>query len=103
MRVPPYHCPCPPILRHRSFALHSQYLYTWQSFGWVVGGGAVMVAVIIAILQGSLVISLLMVLSIVMVVLQVCYWSWFANGSQIHTTFSEELRLLKYLETAFTN
>lgn len=38
---------------------------------WVVGAGAVMVAVIIAVLQGSLRISLLMSLSIVMVVLQV--------------------------------
>lgn len=54
-----------------SFALHSQYTHTWESFGWVVGGGAVLVAVVIAVLQGSLVISLLMVLSIVMVVLQV--------------------------------
>lgn len=54
-----------------NFALHSQYIHTWESFGWVIGGGAVMVAVVIAILQGSLVISLLMVLSIVMVVLQV--------------------------------
>ena len=59
------------LLCRCSFALHSQYIYTWESFGWVVGGGAVMVAVVIAVLQGSLIISLLMVLSIVMVVLQV--------------------------------
>ena len=54
-----------------SFALHSQYLYSWRMLFWVVGGGAVMVAVIIAVLQGSLRISLLMALSIIMVVLQV--------------------------------
>lgn len=60
----------PPLFR-RSFALHSQYIYTWQTFGRVIGGGAVMVAVIIAILQGSLTVSLLMAISIVMVVLQV--------------------------------
>lgn len=54
-----------------SFALHSQYLYSWRMLFWVVGGGAVMVAFIIAVLQGSLRISLLMALSIIMVVLQV--------------------------------
>eukprot|EP00752_Nemacystus_decipiens_P003738 g3444.t1 len=54
-----------------NFALHSQYLYSWRMLFWVVGGGAVMVAVIIAVLQGSLRISLLMALSIIMVVLQV--------------------------------
>lgn len=37
----------------------------------MVGGGAVMVAIIIAVLQGSFLVSLLMALSIIMVVLQV--------------------------------
>eukprot|EP00903_Cladosiphon_okamuranus_P013795 g12838.t1 len=54
-----------------NFALHSQYLYSWRMLFWVVGGGAIMVAVIITVLQGSLRISLLMALSIIMVVLQV--------------------------------
>lgn len=40
---------------------------------WVVGGGAVVVALIIAVLQGSLAISLLMAGTIIMVVLQVTY------------------------------
>lgn len=54
-----------------SFALYSQYLESWSMLFWVVGGGAVMVAVIIAVLQGSCAISVLMALAIVMVVLQV--------------------------------
>lgn len=66
---PPF---CPSVTRlDGSFVLHSQYLYTWRMLFWVVGGGAVMVAFIIAVLQGSLRISLLMALSIIMVVLQV--------------------------------
>lgn len=52
------------------FVLNSQYLYTWQTLGWVVGGGVVMVIVVISVLQGSLTVSILMAVSIVMVVLQ---------------------------------
>ncbi|CAM9124531.1 unnamed protein product [Choristocarpus tenellus] len=54
-----------------SFTLYSQYLYTWQNLGWVIGGGAACVLVVVTLLEGSLLLSLLICLSIVMAVLQV--------------------------------
>ncbi|CAM9471359.1 unnamed protein product [Discosporangium mesarthrocarpum] len=54
-----------------SFALHSQYLYTWENFAWVMGAGSACVVVVVTLLEGSLLLSLLICLSIVMVVLQV--------------------------------
>ncbi|CAN0154943.1 unnamed protein product, partial [Ectocarpus sp. 12 AP-2014] len=69
-----------------TFALQSQYLYSWQMLFWVVGGGAVMVAVIIAVLQGSLTISLLMAGTIIMVVLQVIHLLSVASTAALDCT-----------------